>query len=313
MSRCCRRAWRTSPAVSHAYLNGRADSAVDWLDQRAAASPQWTEAHMALGEVYYHLLPAVRRRRSTRWPRRSSPPPPRTPDSRRRASISPSSRSGAATDRAKQAVRGFMRLAQDDASSDQRMSCVLMLALRAGRARRLWSGRTDAGAALHVLAAAKLLAGGGAFPGCAEDGFRAVFDDTTASSAIVGARSWGYRGSCRRGADLRAQGHWWTRRLAHGLDLGHPAPMSSMRLGSGGRMRKRHRSWHSVSADPEGIFVCAAGLRGSGMRTKRRPFVATKSVRDSLAARAARKRRAGIKRHTWRCLKRESLPAAGRY
>ncbi|HYC33600.1 MAG TPA: serine/threonine-protein kinase, partial [Gemmatimonadales bacterium] len=41
-----------------AYLGGRADSAVHYLRLALARSPEWTEAHMALGEVYYHLLPA---------------------------------------------------------------------------------------------------------------------------------------------------------------------------------------------------------------------------------------------------------------
>ena len=42
-----------------AYLTGQADSAVHWLTRALQQSPDWTEAHMALGEVYYHLLPTV--------------------------------------------------------------------------------------------------------------------------------------------------------------------------------------------------------------------------------------------------------------
>ena len=44
------RGWQT-------YLNGQADSAVSWLSQAIARDPEWAEAHMALGEVYYHRLP----------------------------------------------------------------------------------------------------------------------------------------------------------------------------------------------------------------------------------------------------------------
>lgn len=44
-----------------AYLTGRADSAVRMLRAALAVAPDWDEAHMALGEVYYHLLPSFTR------------------------------------------------------------------------------------------------------------------------------------------------------------------------------------------------------------------------------------------------------------
>ena len=40
------------------YLVGRADSAIAWLKQTIALQPRWGEAHMALGDVYYHLIPS---------------------------------------------------------------------------------------------------------------------------------------------------------------------------------------------------------------------------------------------------------------
>jgi tetratricopeptide (TPR) repeat protein len=43
----------------NAYLLGRADSAAAWLRRALAEEPEWAEGHMALGEVYYHLLPRV--------------------------------------------------------------------------------------------------------------------------------------------------------------------------------------------------------------------------------------------------------------
>lgn len=42
-----------------AYLTGRGDSAVTMLREALALAPDWDEAHMALGEVFYHLLPDV--------------------------------------------------------------------------------------------------------------------------------------------------------------------------------------------------------------------------------------------------------------
>jgi DNA-binding SARP family transcriptional activator/tRNA A-37 threonylcarbamoyl transferase component Bud32 len=41
-----------------AYLDGNADSAVSALSSALGVDPEWSEASMALGEVYYHLLPS---------------------------------------------------------------------------------------------------------------------------------------------------------------------------------------------------------------------------------------------------------------
>ncbi len=43
----------------NAYLLGQADTAVKWLGQAVLDDPEWAEGHMAMGEVYYHLLPRV--------------------------------------------------------------------------------------------------------------------------------------------------------------------------------------------------------------------------------------------------------------
>jgi hypothetical protein len=40
-----------------AYWSGGADTAVHWLTRALAQDTEWAEGHMALGEVYYHLLP----------------------------------------------------------------------------------------------------------------------------------------------------------------------------------------------------------------------------------------------------------------
>ena len=49
-------------ALAHglqAWWNGDADSAVARLGQALNLDPEWAEGHMALGEVYYHLLPTA--------------------------------------------------------------------------------------------------------------------------------------------------------------------------------------------------------------------------------------------------------------
>jgi hypothetical protein len=43
----------------NAYLSGNADSAAVWLRRALVWDQEWAEGHMALGEVYYHLLPHV--------------------------------------------------------------------------------------------------------------------------------------------------------------------------------------------------------------------------------------------------------------
>ncbi len=40
-----------------AFLAGDADSAVAWFERASRTTPGWAEASMALGEVYYHLVP----------------------------------------------------------------------------------------------------------------------------------------------------------------------------------------------------------------------------------------------------------------
>ncbi|MEX2181572.1 MAG: serine/threonine-protein kinase [Gemmatimonadaceae bacterium] len=51
--------YRPFAAGLSAYLSGSADSAVTLLRAALALAPDWDEAHMALGEVHYHLLPAT--------------------------------------------------------------------------------------------------------------------------------------------------------------------------------------------------------------------------------------------------------------
>jgi len=40
------------------FLSGNADSAIFWYRETLAEDPEWAEASVALGEVYYHLLPS---------------------------------------------------------------------------------------------------------------------------------------------------------------------------------------------------------------------------------------------------------------
>lgn len=167
-----------------AYLTGQADSAVHWLGLAIRRSPQWTEAHMALGEVYYHLLPAM-----------SGPPDSLaraefalaaadtgfSPPLFHLAEIAVRRRSPA---EAQQTVGDFLRRVKDEGSQAQ-LGAMLACA-RGGRRAVEWpkvAGETP----LEALRAAKMLTVGATFPGCAEDGFRAV---RASRDAPIGER-WG--------------------------------------------------------------------------------------------------------------------------
>lgn len=157
-----------------AYLRGQADSAVHWLSQTIKRSPEWTEAHMALGEVYYHLLPSV-----------EGPPDSLaeaefilaasdtgfTPPRFHLAEIA--IRRGSPAE-AEHAVQEFVGRVQDNASSAQLLT--MLACAQKGRQAVEWRGVATA-MPLEALLAAQMLAVGGAFPGCAEDGLRAVFDN----------------------------------------------------------------------------------------------------------------------------------------
>jgi hypothetical protein len=168
----------------NAYISGQADSAVHWLTLALRRSPQWTEAHMALGEVYYHMLP------SAGGPLDSIAEaefllaaadtgffPPRF----HLAEIA--IRQGTPLD-AKKAVQEFRRQVRDQAIRPElvpMLACVLE-----GRREVEWD-RLASSAPLDALRAAAVLSAGAASPGCAEDGLRAVFQ---IDSAPIGYR-WG--------------------------------------------------------------------------------------------------------------------------
>lgn len=165
----------------HAYLSGQADSAVHWLGQALGSSPQWTEAHMALGEVYYHLLPMTAGPLDSLAQVEFTAAAVDSGFSPARFHLAELALRGRDTTRAKRAVNDFLRLAQDEASTDQRAELLLMLRCRTGGRKGVDWQSVAREAPLDALSAAKLLSGGGAFPGCAEDGFRSVFDDPAAS------------------------------------------------------------------------------------------------------------------------------------
>jgi hypothetical protein len=167
-----------------ASLAGQPDSAVLWLTRALADAPDWTEAHMALGEVYYHLLPSnvapLGSLAETEF-RAAASDTGFTPPLYHLAQIA--IRSGDAA-RAARAVRQFERSGLDpDLSSE----LALTLACVEGDRGDVPWGPAVATGALAPYAAARSLAAAGAYPACAEDGFRALLATRDAAAFHWGA------------------------------------------------------------------------------------------------------------------------------
>ena len=157
-----------------AYLRGEADSAVHSLTLALSRSPQWTEAHMALGEVYYHSLPSVAGDPDSVAEREFTLAAVDTGFSLPRYHLAEIAirRHGVAT--ARQAVEYFIRRTEDKGARSELLP-MLTCAVQ-GRKAVEWKRivRTNT---LKALSAAKMLSVAATYPGCAEDGFRATFAD----------------------------------------------------------------------------------------------------------------------------------------
>lgn len=203
----------------HAYVTGQADSAVHWLTQALEVSPKWTEAHMALGEVYYHLLPSVDGLLDSLATVEFTAAAVDSGFSPARFHLAEIAIRSRDPRRAERSVRDFIRMAPDTASQAERAELLTMLdCARGGRDAVAWRQAASA-TPLNLMVAAKMLAVGGAFPGCAEDGLRAVFVDREVSP--------GYRWGAFLGLQgvLAAEGRTTEltalvdSAVAHGLDL----------------------------------------------------------------------------------------------
>ena len=196
------------------YFAGRADSAAHWLTQALGRDPDWAEAHMALGEVYQHLIPDA-----------AAP----------LDSLARSEFTAAAADTgfapplfhlAEIAIRrGELELAEREADRFRRMGggaeehreLELMLSCaHAGRKGVEWTAAARESAAA-LLSAAKLLSVAGAFPECAAGASRALLanrdDDTDHQGAFLLLQSvWAAQGQDRAVAalvDSTAAAGWW--------------------------------------------------------------------------------------------------------
>lgn len=157
------------------YLGGRADSAAYWLTQALAKSPDWAEAHMALGEVYQHLLPRADEPLDSLAKlefRLAAADTGFAPPHFHLAEIAIRARD---FQRAADEARRFANLG-GGVEERRELDMMLVCARRGGPAVD-WVG-TARGSPMAVLSAARMLSVAGAFPDCAEAASRALLTQT---------------------------------------------------------------------------------------------------------------------------------------
>jgi serine/threonine-protein kinase len=175
-------------ALAHglqAYWSGRADSALHWLTQAVSEAPGWAEAHMALGEVYYHLLP------ESAAPLDSLARAEFAAAARHDSGFAPpvfhlaeiAIRRGALTE-ASDLVRRFAEFQPD--SARLRQLAIMHRCATAGAAAPP-EERFGPAEPMDLLQVARSLAAGGVQPACAEWAYRRLLADTTVRELHWGA------------------------------------------------------------------------------------------------------------------------------
>jgi tetratricopeptide (TPR) repeat protein len=160
-----------------AYLSGNADSAVHWLKQAVAEDPEWAEGHMALGEVFYHLLPTASLpldslaqaefSQAVRYDSGFAPPLYHLAESAIRQN-----NLKAAAD----LIERFQQFQPD--STRWRQLAVMHRCVRDGPAAVEWKAEVSRNP-MDVVQVAKSLSVGGAHAECAERGYRALLADSS--------------------------------------------------------------------------------------------------------------------------------------
>jgi serine/threonine protein kinase len=173
------RGWR-------AYLTGSADSAVSWLQLAVSKSPEWAEGHMALGEVYYHLLPTgpapLDSLAQSEFLQAVQVDSGFAPPLFHLAEIA--ARRGQVQETAT-LIERFRRFDPDTARRHQ-LALIYRCISPKDRDTLNWSQEAS-GNPMDVLQAARSLSVGAAQTRCAEDGFRALLADSNAAELHWGA------------------------------------------------------------------------------------------------------------------------------
>jgi len=175
-----------------AYYDGQADSAVMWLSRALRESPDWTEAHMTLGETYYHELPNATGSLDSLAAVEFSLAATDSGFSLPRFHLAEIAIRSHDLERAAVAVKDFERSAPG--ASENQSQIELMLLCAAGSPGSVdWKGVVG-NSPSRALRVAQALAVTAAFPDCAEDAYRAILGDSTIAmnyrwGAIVGLQS----------------------------------------------------------------------------------------------------------------------------
>jgi tetratricopeptide (TPR) repeat protein len=215
-----------------AYLAGQGDSAVQWLTRALATSPDWTEAHYALGEVYYHLLPSATGPLDSLAEAEFAAAAIDTGFSPPRFHLAEIAIRSGDPQRADQAVQQFIRFGPD--TSDRAELALGLQCVRGGRDAVDWR-RVASAAPLDVVRAAKMLAAAGAIPSCAEDGFRAVFDNPATPLAYRWGAFLGLQGVLAGEGRISEIRPLVDSAVASGLDLASHVYLLDALAGVGGR------------------------------------------------------------------------------
>ncbi|MFL5492817.1 MAG: protein kinase domain-containing protein [Gemmatimonadales bacterium] len=168
-----------------AYLDGGADTAMAWLTKAIAEDPEWAEGHMLLGEVYYHLLPAIplpldslahsEFSKAARDDRGFAPPLFHLAEIAVRRGELPE---------AAELIQRFRRFDPDSSRGHQ--LAIMQNCARDGPAAVAWEHEVSRNP-MDVLQAARSLSVAGAQEACAERGFEALLSDSTREDLHWGA------------------------------------------------------------------------------------------------------------------------------
>lgn len=156
-----------------AYLAGQADSALSWLEGALDEDPEWAEAQMALGEVYYHLLPrrvGLDSLAETAFRAAVAADTGFTPPLIHLSEIA--SRTGRVAE-----ARAMIDLLESANADSSALKHLLLMAdcVERGPDQLPWADAVREGA-VAVWQAARWLSGGGMQADCATAGFRAILE-----------------------------------------------------------------------------------------------------------------------------------------
>ena len=253
------------------YLDGRADSAVYWFTRALIRTPDWTEAHMALGEVYHHLLPAAAAPLDSLAAAEFAAAAADTGFAPPHFHLAEIAMRRGDLGAAEAAVRRFDRAGSGE---EERGELHLMLACARGRRKAIDWRTAGRESPMIVLSVAKMLSVAGAFPGCAEDALGILLRQTTDEALRHGAflllhHLWAAQGKSAAIVSLidslKSTGSWRPTNVVYLMDAladlpGFDSRVSEMIAG----LRASHGPRYEDSLDGGSVLLLGAWYARSG-------------------------------------------------